>query len=207
MTVAINFYAGSDFTINALAGSGLGFYGLSFGQSVDVGAWQSKTFITDANGVIQGPEADNCKYANSTGVYVGSSGTPILLTQVPNYQSTLTVEFSSSTPVKTQNCQLRIYNRSVITTPPTGVTTAVAEIRHTGQTQTNNGSGDSTWTMFPGTTPTGAKTLTASPGSGGFRPSGSNTVDTLHHTYLAISQSPDQIGSLLSGLWFSCEYL
>ena len=76
MAAAINFYAGTDFNIQSLTGSGLGFYGSSgFGASVEVGAWQGRTYITNAAGTSQGPEADNVMFLNSaSGITVLSCG-------------------------------------------------------------------------------------------------------------------------------------
>ena len=48
---SISFFAGST-AINNLSGSGLGFFGGSFGQSVQLNSWQDTTFITDGNGQV-----------------------------------------------------------------------------------------------------------------------------------------------------------
>ena len=58
---SINFYAGGT-SINNLSGSGLGFFGGSFGQSVQLNTFQSTTFITDGNGTTNGGTSNNCKY-------------------------------------------------------------------------------------------------------------------------------------------------
>jgi hypothetical protein len=208
MAPTIGFYAGTDFNVNDLAGSGLGFFGDSgFGASVQVGQWQGRTFITNGNGTVQGPECDNCKYLSSTGVILGQTGSGITLNKVPNYLSTLNVRFTNDTAVRTQNVQLRIYDRTTPSAPASGVTTAVAEIAHTDTAQTATGSGSSTWYMFPATGAP-AMTLTASPGTSGLRPSGSSTTDTRHDWYLALSSSPDSIGSKTQyGLYVSLEFL
>ena len=71
---AINFYAGENFSIANLSGSGLGFYGGGFGFSVAVGEYQDSTFITDGNGTSQGPQVDNIKYMNTqSGIVNGAS--------------------------------------------------------------------------------------------------------------------------------------
>lgn len=210
MAPAITFFAGENFSVNNLAGSGLGFYGSDgFGTSVDVGSWQGRTFITDATGAVEGAEVDNCQFLNSSGVILGQSGSGILLTQVPNYLATLNIRFTNDSAVLTQNPQVRIYNRTTLASGAVGVTTKVAEIRHTDTAQTANGSGDTTWSTWSGSVnDVSAKTLVTSPGSGGFRPSGSSTSDTQHDWYLAISASPDSIGSKTEyGLSFQVEYL
>ena len=53
---SIDFYAGTT-AINNLSGSGLGFFGGSFGQSVELNQWQGTTFITNGNGTTQGGAA------------------------------------------------------------------------------------------------------------------------------------------------------
>jgi len=51
-------------------------------------------------------------------------------------------------------------------------------------------------------------TLSSSPGTSGLRPSGANTLDARHDWYVAISASPDSIGSkTLYGLYISLEFL
>lgn len=202
----ISFFAGEGFNIANLSGSGLGFYGAAgFGASVAVGEYQDTTFITNSNGSIQGPQVDNVKYLNNGSGIVGSSSSGIALTAIPNYQATLQIHFNHSTPVKTQNVQLRCYDRSNINNAPSGVTCKVAEVVHPGITQTNTGSGNTTWTTLAGSGTT--LTLTASPGVSGLRPNGASTTATDHDWYLCISQSPDSIGSKLSALYVSLEYL
>lgn len=210
MAAVISFLAGSDFTINDLSGSGLGFYGDSgFGASVRVGEWQGRTYITNGNGTTQGPEADNVKYLNAGSGIIGQTGSGVALTCIPNYQSTLNIRFTYDTPVKTQNVYFRIYDRSDPDRPASGVTTKVAELIHPGITQANTGSGDTTWN-----TPGGSGTtvsLAPSPGvSGLYAGNGNNGLwtDTQHDWYLAISASPDSIGSkALYGLFVELEYL
>jgi cytochrome c5 len=216
MAPAIGFYAGSDFAINDLAGSGLGFYGSGgFGASVLVSEWQGRTFITNSAGTAQGPEVDNCKYLNPTGVILGQAGSGIKLNQIPNYLATLNVRFTNDVPVKTQNVVVRTYDRSNIANPASGVTVAAYEVVHTGTGQTADGSGgpgtptvsgQHGWVTMAATGMT-TMALTASPGTSGLRPSGSNTTDTRHDWYLALSASPDSIGSKLFAGYVSLEFL
>ena len=60
---SISFYAnilnGSPTLINHSAGSGLGFYGLTFGASVPVGSQQNTTYITNSIGTNQGAQLNN----------------------------------------------------------------------------------------------------------------------------------------------------
>lgn len=204
---AISFYAGEGFNIQNLAGSGLGFYGPGgFGYSVQVGAYQDNTYITNSDGTAQGPQCDNIKYLNDGSGIVNTASSGIPLTAIPNYQSTLNVRFTHNVPVKTQNVKLRIYDRTNINNDPSGVTCKVAEIIHPDTTQTNNGSGDTTWTTVHGSSV--ILDLIASPGTSGLRPNGANTTDTRHDWYCAISASPDSIGSKTQfGLYIELEYL
>jgi len=68
MAAAITFYAGSgNAELNDLStpGSGLGFYGASFGTSVQVGQYQETTFITNSNGSVNGGNNNNNKYLDN----------------------------------------------------------------------------------------------------------------------------------------------
>jgi len=223
----------STFQIASLAGSGLGFYGGGFGLSVPVGEAQDKTFITNSTGTNQGPEAWNVKYANAGSGLVGrgTSAIPlraipgsglvgrgtsaIALRAIPNWQSSLNVRFTADSAVKTQNVKAYIYDRVLPTNPASGVTTYLAEIIHPVTVQDSGnptGSGSTAWEVF--TTANQANpaqrepvTLTASPGTSGLRPSGANTTDVRHDWYLALSASPDGIGSKQFGLWVQLEYL
>jgi hypothetical protein len=78
------------------------------------------------------------------------------LSGIKTFQGTLGIQFSHTTAVKTQNAQLRIYDRTNINYPASGVNTKVAEIiNHDGSAyntqgilgQSSNavGSGDSLW--------------------------------------------------------------
>jgi hypothetical protein len=210
MSASINFLAGQSFTIQDLSGSGLGFYGSAgWGASVQVGAWQGHTFITNGNGTTQGPEVANVMYLNAGSGICGQTGSGIALTAIPNYQGTLNVRFTYDTPVNVVNAQLQIYDRTNPNNPASGVTTAVAELIHPSITQVNNGSGDTVW-LFPAGSSM-ILSMSNSPGvSGLYAGNGSNSThtDTEHDWYFAISASPSSIGSkTLYGLYVSLEYL
>lgn len=201
----ITFYAdGTD-----LGGSGLGFYGNGFGQSVAVGAYQDNTYITDSNGVTQGPQGNNIKYtASESGEIPTDVGLNLL--DIPNSAASLQISFTHTTGVQVQSVELRIYDRSDINNAPSGVTCKVAELIHPSEAQSGLlGSGDTAWI-----TPQGSSVvveLSDSPGESGLQAlsgSGSTYVDDKHDWYVAISASPDSIGSKSSfGLYFSCEFL
>lgn len=218
MAASISFYAGEGFGINNLSGSGLGFYGTSFGASVKVGEFQDKTFITNSNGTIQGPEADNVKYVHEDSGVIGAGGAPVALTGIPNYQSTLNIRFTNDSSVKVQNVEFRIYDRQDINRPGSGVSVKVAEIIHPWNTQEPTGSGDARWYGTTVNSQTNTKTvggtgivvpLANSPGTSGWNAGSGNgvTPDTQHDWYLAISSSPDSIGSKTFAAYIQLEYL
>lgn len=204
---AITFFSDENGVQN-LNGSGLGFYGSAFGTSVSVGSYNDSTFITNSAGTTQGAQVENNKWtATNSGSINGL--TMVNLLRIPNSLATLNVRFTHGSSVQTQNAKLRIYDRSSINNPASGVTTKVAEIINTDNTQTTNGSGDTAWL-----TPAGSAIivdLAPSPGMSGFYAgNGSNSTrsDTRHDWFTAISASPDSIGSkTLYGLYISLEYL
>jgi hypothetical protein len=208
----IDYYisAGSDFNINT-GGSGLGFYGNGgFGYSVAVGAYQDNTYVTDGNGVVQGPQGHNVKYLSAYSGIVDTAASGISLRAIPNYQASVNPRFTHASAVKVQNTFAYIYNRTTITSGAVGVTTKLAELCHPYTVQVANGSGDSTWYSIPANTSV-AVPLADSPGmSGWFAMSGygSTHTDTRHDWYLVISASPDTVGSKTEyGLSVRTEYV
>lgn len=203
----ISFLAGYGFTINDLAGSGLGFYGDGgFGASVNIGLYQGRTYITNSLGTAQGPEVNNIKWSHPGSGINGQTGSGLPLRSIPNYQATLNIRFTHSSAVKVQNAQVRIFDRSNVNNPASGVTTKTAQLIHPNIIQDATGSGDITW-ITPGGSGT-IHSLSASPGTSGLSPNGPNTTDTQHDYYLALSASPDTIGSKVQyALYASLEYL
>lgn len=214
---AISFLAADQFTIYDMGGSGLGFYGPgNFGSSVQVGAFADNTYITDATGAVNGPKVNNVKYAHPNSGQLSGTDTRVLR-DIPNYLASLNVRFTHTAACRVQNATLRIFDRSNIDLPAVGVTTKVAELIHpwtTSQPTGPLGSGDTSWLSpggsggtFNGRTYDAPVSLADSPGSGGWSPSGSATSDVQHDWYLAISSSPDSIGSKVAyGLYVSAEY-
>jgi len=202
---------GFDYDLK-LGGSGLAFFGgAGFGSSVEVGAYQGTTFVSDGTGATKGAQAQNIKFLNLGSGVIGAASSGIGLQAIPNYQSTLNIRFSHTSKVKTQNCEMRIYDRTNINNAASGVTTKVAEIIHPRVTQFATGSGDSQWI-----TPNGSgvvATFANSPGTSGFYAGDGVTVvstkqSARHDWYAAVSASPDSIGNKTKyGLFFSLEYL
>lgn len=211
MSAAINFFGGIS-SINNLAGSGLAFFGVGgFGAAIPVGSWQGRTFISDGNGVSQGPEVWNTQFLNAASGILGQVGTGIALTAFPNSQATLNVRFTYDVPVKTQNASIRIYDRTTITNPASGITTKMAQLIHPDPSQSNNGSGDASWTTDSTSGVVNLLNLCPCPGvSGLFAGNGANSThtDTQHDYYVVLSCSPNTIGSKnLYGLYTYVEYL
>lgn len=202
---SIYFFSGTN-QVHNLSGSGLGFYGGGFGYSVAVGSYQDTTFITSSAGTTQGPQCNNVQYLNIGSGVINSASSGVPLTAIPNYLAPLKIQFSHSSAVKTQNVKAYIYDRVSINNPASGVTCKVAEIIHPDTVQYNNGSGDTTWL-----TPTGSSVivgLVASPGLSGLSPNGPSTTDATHDWFMAISASPNSIGSKTQfGLYVVLEYL
>jgi hypothetical protein len=207
----ITFWAGEGTNVNDLSGSGIGFYGPGgYGQPVVVGQFNDNTYITNATGdAVDAVKVDNVKYVHPSSGQITGSDTRVLR-EIPNYLGTLNIRFTNGSAVKTQNAQLRIYDRIDENVAPVGVQAKVAVLIHPGSTQTPAGSGDLTWQ-----TPGGSGSIVnwsafpagISPGSGGLSPLGSNTSDTIHDFFCAISVMPTSIGGKPFGLAFSTEFL
>lgn len=240
----INFYAnikdgerGSG--IAHTLGSGLGFYGSAFGVSVPIGSQQATTFVTNDIGTIQGARLNNTAMVTSgtpsvKGTVSINGNSPISLENLPNYLCPLNIRFTHSTPVRVQNCKLRIFDRNNIDRPASGVTTWVYEARHPSELETEvslnfRGNADQTvsngfrWKEFdPTPNQYDELTFTSSPGVSGQNTdttdtdtdlgytsrSGISLVSTRHDWYVAISSEPESIGSKTQyGLYFTVEYL
>ena len=111
-----------------IAGSGLGFYGATFGSSVQIGSFQDTTFVTNAAGTSQGPAATNIKFASPGSGISSAVGSGIPLTKINSGNRTFHINFDHTSHVNVQNCQMRIYDRENINYPASGVVTKVAEI-------------------------------------------------------------------------------
>jgi hypothetical protein len=213
----IDFLAGGgSFPIANLSGSGLGFYGGGFGFSVDVGSFQDTTFITNSAGTAQGPQVNNVKYMNSMSGIINSASSGVMLRQIPNNLATLNIRFTHTSAVKTQNGVFHIFDRTNVNSPASGVTARVAQIIHPDTVQNDNGSGDVTWVGIATNPQTGSATvggsgitvsLVSSPGTSGLRPNGADTTDTQHDWYIAVSVSPDSVGSKTFAGFCLLEYL
>jgi len=217
-------------------GSGLGFYGGGFGISVPVAQYQDTTFVTNSNGTASGIRGNNTKYTSASGLSYNSA-TSIGNSGVPNYYAPLRVSFTHDEEVAVQNCKLRIFDRNDISKQASGVTTQVYEVRHPHPTEgevpgsygalDHRGVANHGWHQYVFGQAMADMTLTPSPGLSGLntvtgetQPSGDGayynwlTDDGPSHSglqhdwYLALSASPDSIGSKTDyGLYMTLEYL
>lgn len=226
---------GDPTLINHTAGSGLGFYGGGFGISVPVGAYQDSTYVTNSNGTASGIKVNNTKFGSVSGVS-HNGGLEIDNEDMPNYYAPLNVRFTHSEAVRVQNCKLRIFDRNDIDNLASGVTTKVYEVRHPhplAQDDANagdlahRGSADNAWQEFDPEDAQFDMSMTSSPGMSGLNTIAGETLPGLytgsynwltnegsaheasrHDWYIALSASPDSIGSKTDyGLYFTCEYL
>ena len=115
-------------TQSNIVGSGLGFYGATFGSSVQIGSFQDSTYVTNAAGTAQGPAATNIKFSTPGSGTPSTVGSGIPLTKINSGNRTFHVNFDHTSDVNVQNCQLRIYDRTDTNYPASGVVTKVAEI-------------------------------------------------------------------------------
>ena len=221
---SISFFAGST-SINNLSGSGLGFFGGSFGQSVQLNSFQDTTYITNGNGSTNGGAGNNVKYSTDTKAFAAGIVPATGLKYIPNEKASLNIRFTNGTAVRTQNCKLRIFDRVNKDYAASGVITRVAELLHPSTSYSVEGSGDTTWWgsathdgsdahgTYAGSSnpsdrlPTGTNTvggsgifvpLAQSPGPSGYY-AGNGSANTGQYTqhdwYVGLTASPDSIGS------------
>lgn len=166
-----------------------------------------------------------------------NGGATIGLSGMPNYYAPLRISFSHSEAVKVQNCKLRIFDRNDISKPASGVTTKVFECRHPQPNEAHNGQSGTlafrgvsnfAWSEFDPAEAQFDLDFTPSPGMSGLNTSAAETLpsgladgsinwltnqgaahESLRHDwYVAMSASPDSIGSKTQyGLYFTLEYL
>lgn len=216
------------------ASSGIGFFGGDFGLSVPVDSYQDSTFVTNSDGTSQAEKLMNTKYNSVSGTKHNTTNAQDNNT-MPNHFAPLNVRFTHNEAVRVKNCQLRIFDRSDITKHASGVTTEVYEIRHPSSEESaakalnHRPSTDHSWNRFlyDGVDNTvAAMNFTESPGMSGLNGNtaddAANTLQGIagattegnghqserHDWYVALSASPDEIGSKTDfGLYFTVEYL
>lgn len=219
--------------INHSAGSGIGFYGSNFGVSVPIGTRQSTTFVTNAVGANQGSQLNNTTMvtsgdSNTMGTVSVNGASAINLDRLPNYLCPLNIRFSHSSPVRVQNCKLRIFDRNNIANHASGVVTYVYEARHPSSLQTISNLShrgrptlnswyefdsldamtDMQFTASPGVSGTNTNTQDTNASLGWVTQEGSLHAASRHDWYVALSSEPVTVGSKTQyGLYFTVEYL
>ncbi len=211
MAAAIDFYAGlGGGSWIDLSVSGIGFFGAIFGTSVQVGQYQDSSFVSSSDGSSEGHEATNCKFVTPSGTSVNGDVEVAPTSMVVN-SGTLNVRFTFDSVVKTQNCELRIFDRVAITNGATGVTTQVLQISNGGSGVSSSGTALTSANHQGWIAASGSGTvvnLLSSAGSGGLSPSGTDTEDTRHDWYVGLSASPLSIGAKQAfGIYTQLEYL
>lgn len=200
---SILFFGSTSLDTN-LNGSGISFNSSTFGTSVEVGAYNGSTFISNSAGTQAGPQCNNVQRSHpSSGIPNGAGS--VALTSIANALATLKIRFNHSSAVRTQNAKLRIFDRSSINNNPSGVTCLVSELIHPNPTNGVGGSGDATWVSVYGSG--SILDMAAAPGLSGYSPAGVSNTDLNHDWYVALSPSPDSIGAKTFALYFECEYL
>lgn len=135
-------------SVDTLSGSGLAFFGNTAGSSVQIGAYQSTTYVSNSDGSAYTDASSNVKfqttsqYPSGRCVLDAAAGSPYEtgLTGVRSMYGSLGIEFGHTSAVNVQNCQLRIYDRNNINYPASGVNTKVAElVNFNGSTWNNQG--------------------------------------------------------------------
>jgi hypothetical protein len=173
-----------------------------------------------------------------SGMVFSNDAAAISNSGLPNFQAPLNVRFEHTEGVRVQNCKLRIFDRNDISNHASGVTTKIYEVRRpnpikelfsaTQGALTHRGvDGDHAWKQFADGITMADVAFTASPGPSGLNtssddplPTGDGTYfnwiaqsgescrATRHDWYIALSASPDSIGSKTDfGLYFTLEYL
>jgi hypothetical protein len=191
---------------------GVGFFGDDgFGDPVEKGLYNGRTFVVGASGTAESFECNNNKWLSSNEVINGQIGSGILLDALPNYLTTVNLRFEHSVSVQVVDAKFYIYDGSTSggepnkNSAPTGLSVYCYETRHTDNIQTANGLNPiKIWQLTGGET---YLNLVTSPGTSGYRTLGSFTTDTRHDWYVAISATPTLFGNKSFGMYSEIEFL
>jgi hypothetical protein len=197
MAVTVSFNNPNSFDITS---SGVGAFGSGgFGVSVPVGEYQGSTYVTNSSASLQGPALNNIKYVTSASGLLNGS-TLLNLRAIPNSQSTFEIRIASDVAIQIQNARLYVTERASTTGMPAGMTIQAAEIDHTGSNQVNDGLGNTSWAAIGGSGFYLA--LGNSPGPSGM----TSGASVLHSYYIAMSLSPNSVGSKTATARFQAEF-
>jgi hypothetical protein len=218
--------------------SGLGFFGGDFGLSVPVDSYQDNTYITNSDGTVEAQKLMNTKYASESGTKHNTENEAENATMPNHYAPlNIRFEHDEAVRVKNCQLRIFdrsdiTKNASGVTTEvyeirhPSDSTDANKALNHRGI-----GAGNHGWTRFlwDGISDNEVSPLsfTESPGASGLNGNNSDSTDPggnlditgatvegaaheslRHDWYVALSASPDEIGSKTDfGLYFTVEYL
>lgn len=188
------------------SGYALGFYGPEGRlDNVEVDDWQDSAFLVDKGGTEGEVHVRNTKFASASTAYLDGSSSSVVLRNIPNFLATLNLRFLHTEDIFVSYASCKFYDGINTDNSPAGLDIKVAEISHPGLLQNDDsGTGYKNWVNVGDGT---QFTLTQSPGELGVK---SNSVgywvDSQHDWYLAISVSPDTIGSRTFGLQVQIEY-
>jgi hypothetical protein len=203
MPITFHTWTGYDRAIGSTRG--IGFYGLQgSGSTLAPGEWNRSTYIVEGDPRVPEAQIDCVTYTNeSSGMVFGE--TPLPLTEIPNHQATINIRFTQNTAVKVLNARCNLYDGVNTDLPPYGWNARMAEILHPDKTQVAGGDGDSTWHVAS----TGQMvSLRNNPGpTGAFYERYSSSGFYRHDWFVALSASPEQVGSKTAGLNVYLEYL
>lgn len=188
------------------SGYALGFYGPKGRlDNVEIDDWQGSSFLVDKGGTEGEVHVRNTKFSTSKTAYLDGSSSSTVLRNIPNFLATLNIRFLHTEDIFISYASCKFYDGIDTANQPAGLDIRVAEIRHPGLLQNDDsGTGYKNWQDVGD----GSEfILKQSPGTLGVK---SNSVgywvDDQHDWYLAISVSPDDIGSRTFGLQVQIEY-
>lgn len=178
-------------------GSGIGFFGESWGFPVPIGSSQTTTWVTTADGDDDGNQLNNNAFVDEGDLATSTQGTvsingasAINLSRLPNDLATLNIRFEHDSAVIASQPKIIIYDRQSIDNHAINVITYVYEARHPLADQaatnlTHRASTGNVWTIFEddGGQPT-PMALTNSPGPSGLNTVSADTAAGSYRTYL-----------------------
>lgn len=232
MPATITFYGNQKLSdsqdlLDHNTGSGIGFFGSSFGVPVPLTESQQTTWVTDELGRETGNQLNNNQYVtegDTTGLQGGAQGTvkingadAINLSRLPNHKATLNIRFEYTEPVVCNQPSVVIYDRDSIENHAVDVITYVYECRHpqseeSAPSLSHRAKTTFTWTTFnprASDKPT-AMLLTNSPGPSGLNTSPADTagsygtfVDTeLGEANARDNYNKEDVGYFMRHDWF-----
>jgi len=208
----LELYAGEDTLVSTA--SGLGFFGNNgFDSPVATGNYNSRTFVTNTSGTVEGFECNNNQYNGVSGVIHGQCGSGINLSNLPNELATINLRFTHNSAVYCQQVKMWIFDGSFNggiankERPAENLTFYAAEIRHKSRLQSDTSTySDSSWSNLS-SSGSNYIALVNSPGRRGARQGGFEELSTRHDWYIALSCTPTQLGDKQFGMTFELEYL